>query len=41
MSSVLRHAIVVGITALTLIAVTGGVASASCHSASLPLQTHV
>jgi hypothetical protein len=41
MTSVLRRAVVVGITVLTLVAVTGGVSSASGRSASLQLQTHV
>jgi hypothetical protein len=41
MTSILRRSFVVGLTALTLVAVGGGVASASAHGGHLPLQTHV
>jgi hypothetical protein len=41
MTSILRRSFVVGITVLTLVAVTGGGASASAGTRSLPLQTHV
>jgi|tagenome__1003787_1003787.scaffolds.fasta_scaffold20021826_2 hypothetical protein len=41
MTSILRRTVVVGLTVLTLVAVTGGVASASVRSAPRHLQTHV
>lgn len=41
MTSTLRRTVVIGITVLTLVAVTGGSASAGGRSAALPLQTHV
>jgi hypothetical protein len=41
MTSALRRTLVVAMTALTLVAVTGDVASAGGRSAPRPLQTHV
>jgi hypothetical protein len=41
MNSILRRSFVVGLTVLTLVAATGGVASASTRGGHVPLQTHV
>jgi hypothetical protein len=41
MTSILRRSFVVGVAVLTLMAVTGGVASASARGSSLEQQTHV